>query len=1063
MPTSVIIAAAASYAGAATAAYFGGAAVLGAFGAAAVSAGASFVVGGALNSALGINRQPTQDFAASAAGRDQVVRSGVANRTVVYGRAMVSGPLVFAASSDDADLDPMMAQIAEILSSGETSMNMTAIIAAAVAAQAAAASSGNGNAKLHLVIPLAGHEIDAVEAVYFNDVLLGERDALGNVTSGDFAGVAAVRVHLGTPGDPADAGLIAASVGWTTAHKLAGVAYLVVELIWSQDKFPTGIPNIKAQVRGKKIYDPRSATVGWSANFALCVRDYLTSAYGLECGSDELDEASFIAGANIADEAIALAGGGTEARYACHGVVDLGQTPRSIMEGLLSSGAGFLVWSGGQYRLHAGAYTAPAVTLTADDLRDSVKVRPRIARRELFNAVRGTYVDPDKYWQPGDFPPVSNATYAAQDGGQVIWRDVALPFTTSGATAQRIAKLMLERSRQGITVEFPAKLTAFKVATLDTVMITLAQLGWSAKEFKVLEWKFSADGGVDLMLQEETAASYAWNSGLETVIDPAPDTSLHDPFTVPPLQGLSLLAGTDEQLVMGDGTIVSRIKLAWSMPADVYTQRGKVEIQARLTAATEWVSQSPAEASLLSAWIAPVQDGVEYQVRARFINGAGIQGAWTQSSATVAVNTLKASLTGISATETLVVAAGAVVPKVQVTWTASSNYSHARLAWRLDGGAWTTLPDIYGTSAALILPVGGQLDIDITPWGTAPGQTVRHTASVAGKTALPANVAGLAINLAGRQALLSWNPSTDLDVLVGGWLWVRHSPVMSGASWGNATDLLPSVPGTATSAAVPLKSGTYLARWVDSSANLSATAAALVVDASVIAQLNVVVAQDEHPAWSGSKTNMTVNTGALQLTNPALAGAYRAATIDLGAVHPARISADLHFAGFAVSDMIDARAALIDTWADIAGALVEDVAAEVWFSATADDPAGAAVWTAWSPLRVATDYAARAYRFEARCASSTPEHNVSIDALTLSVDVDDRTEAGAGIVSGAGPKSVTFSRPFFALPALGFTLHDGASGDWYELTKTLTGFTVTFRNAGGTAVSRTFDWSAKGY
>ena len=71
----------------------------------------------------------------------------------------------------------------------------------------------------------------------------------------------------------------------------------------------------------------------------------------------------------------------------------------------------------------------------------------RISRRDLYNAVRGTFVSPDAYWQPTDFPTVSNATYATNDGGQVIWRDMALPFTTSRATAQRIAKLVLERSR----------------------------------------------------------------------------------------------------------------------------------------------------------------------------------------------------------------------------------------------------------------------------------------------------------------------------------------------------------------------------------------------------------------------------------------------------------------------------------------------------------------------------------------------------------------------------------------------------------------------------------------
>jgi hypothetical protein len=461
-----------------------------------------FVIGGPQGAAIGYslgkagksaiqgNQSSTaSSFAASVQGRDQLIRSSVANRTVIYGRAMVSGPLVFGGVA------------------------------------------GASNQYLWLVVPVAGHEVDAIETLYLNDVEVA-LDGSGYATTAPYTGKVLVKKHLGNAGDAADADLVAANIGWTAAHRLAGVAYMAIRLQWSADVFPTGVPNIKAVVRGRKVYDPRTGLTAWSANPALCVRDYITSAHGLEASAAEIDSALLVAAANVCDESVALAGGGTEARYTCNGVVDTGDTPRSIMEDMLTSMAGFVVWSAGVYQIHAGAYTAPAVTLTADDLRGPVKVRPRLSRKELFNAVRGTFVDPAAYWQPTDFPTVSNATYASQDGGQVIWRDAVMPYTTSSATAQRIAKLTLERSRQGITVELPCKLTAFKVATMDTVMVTLSQLGWAAKQFKVLEWSFSADGGVNLVLQEETAASYNWNSGLETVVDPAPDTGLGDPFVV---------------------------------------------------------------------------------------------------------------------------------------------------------------------------------------------------------------------------------------------------------------------------------------------------------------------------------------------------------------------------------------------------------------------------------------------------------------------------------------------------------------------------------------------------
>lgn len=534
----------------------------------------------------GGNSNSTAGFTASAQGRDQVIRSSVANRTVVYGRAMVSGPLVFGGVA------------------------------------------GEGNKYLWLVIPLAGHEIDAIEAIYLNETEVAF-DGSSYATTAPYAGKVLAIKHLGAPGEPADENLVAAGIGWTAAHRLAGVAYLAVRLEWSQDVFPTGIPNIKCVVRGRKVFDPRTGLTVWSQNPALCVRDYITSAHGLEASASEIDTALLVAAANVCDESMALAGGGTEPRYTCNGVLDTGETPRSIMEGMLTSMAGFVVWSGGQYQIHAGAYTAPTVTLTADDLRGAVKVRPRMSRKELFNAVRGTFVDPAAYWQPTDFPTVSNATYAAQDGGQVIWRDAVLPYTTSAATAQRIAKLTMERSRQGITIEMPCKLTAFKVATMSTVMVTLPQLGWAAKEFKVLEWHFSPEGGVDLVLQEETAASYQWNNGMETVRDPAPDTNLGNPFDAPAPQGFALYSGTDALVVQLDGTVSARIRASWSQPANQFVTF--TEIEARKHPSTVWEAVAPVDAAQGFGYITPVQDGALYDVRVRHRNTYGVRSAWVES------------------------------------------------------------------------------------------------------------------------------------------------------------------------------------------------------------------------------------------------------------------------------------------------------------------------------------------------------------------------------------------------------------------------------------------------
>jgi hypothetical protein len=49
------------------------------------------------------------------------------------------------------------------------------------------------------------------------------------------------------------------------------------------------------------------------------------------------------------------------------------------------------------------------------------------ARRELFNGVRGTFVDPDKSWQAAEFPPVQDAAAVAADDEMAD--DAGLPDT----------------------------------------------------------------------------------------------------------------------------------------------------------------------------------------------------------------------------------------------------------------------------------------------------------------------------------------------------------------------------------------------------------------------------------------------------------------------------------------------------------------------------------------------------------------------------------------------------------------------------------------------------------
>jgi hypothetical protein len=519
-------------------------------------------------------------------GSPQMVRSSIEPHQVIYGTAKVSGPLVFA----------------EV--------------------------TGSGQKYLHLVVSLAGHEVTGIDSIFFNDVEIspGDLDGAGNVTNGRFAGHARIKKHLGGDSQAADSDLVAEAANWTNAHQGRGAAYLYLRLEWNRDVYPTGIPNVTAVVRGREVWDPRSdpgnpTVKSYSSNAALCALDYAMAGFGFEAPLSEVHETSWVAAANICDEAVALKAGGTQARYDCNGAFQVDDKPLAIMDDLLTAMGGTLVYQQGGFRGYAAAATAASGTLDESDLRGDLRVVPRPSRSQSFNAIRGSFVDADDGFLVTDFPPVANATYQAEDAGIQVFKEIELPFTTNKARAQRIGALHLHRARQGITVRFPAKLNKFALAPWDVVTVSIARLGWSNKEFRVLEWALSEDGGVDLTLQEEAAAVYAWDPEAdETPSDPAPDTNLPDPFTVEPPGAPTIV---EELFITTQSSgVKARALVSWAATPDLFTAEYQLEFKP--SADSDWtvVGRTPD-----TAWtISDIEPGT-YDFRVKTFNELGVSSA----------------------------------------------------------------------------------------------------------------------------------------------------------------------------------------------------------------------------------------------------------------------------------------------------------------------------------------------------------------------------------------------------------------------------------------------------
>ena len=418
--------------------------------------------------------------------RQSTVKSTVEPQKIIYGEALVSGPITFVGVS------------------------------------------GNDNEVMHHVVALAGHEVDAITDIWLDDqiTLNSQFNEAGEATGGKFQGIMTVTKFRGTEVQIADTNLLLLYPEYTAAHKGTGIAYIHTQFVLndeSQEVWDKYSPNnIKALVRGRKIYDPRldvtpganptdSAYIAYSDNPALAVADYLINTrFGMKINPSKIDWDIVVTSANACDVVVDVPGG-TEKRFTANGVLFATDSHKSSIDKLLSSMNGKLVYSSGIYYIKAGIYEAPTESLSEIDLTDAVSVKTSVERSERFNTVKGVFLDPAQLHKTSEFPKVTITSALLRDNNEVLEREIELPFTNSSYMAQRIANKLVQLSDQQKLVNFPANLAGLRVAVGDRVSVSIDELGWDGKVFQCLGWSFNdgGDSGVSLTLQEDDAGSYA--------------------------------------------------------------------------------------------------------------------------------------------------------------------------------------------------------------------------------------------------------------------------------------------------------------------------------------------------------------------------------------------------------------------------------------------------------------------------------------------------------------------------------------------------------------------------
>lgn len=431
-------------------------------------------------------------------------------------------------------------------------------------------ASGTDQEYIDYVIALAAHRVKSIDEIWFEEKQAWT--ATGGVTS-TYSGYLTVQTL--NEGGPSNYLTVNSGTRWGASQTMTGCAQVKIRVKRSgntneaESPLLSGMPSRVTIIgNGAPLYDPRKDStvpggdgfhtvsnqgtwgnytndddcdnpalqllwwlLGWKINGELSV--------GCGIPANRIDMESFITAANICDENVTLATGGTQKRYRTSGTATDADDRMAVISSFLSCMNGSLRDCGGKLSLTVIKNDLADYVLSFDegDVLNEFEWNQTRGLTDTYTKVRGRYVDPsnNSLYQLVDYPSIE------VDGGPLdgIERVMTLdlPFVEDGRRAQRIAKQVLQRNQyKGMfSATFSAKAQGCTVG--DVVRLTFPALGWTNKLFRVVSQEIRFDGQVPLSLIEENSAIYSWDAEDATPVNPNAPT-IYDPLNNPIIKGI---------------------------------------------------------------------------------------------------------------------------------------------------------------------------------------------------------------------------------------------------------------------------------------------------------------------------------------------------------------------------------------------------------------------------------------------------------------------------------------------------------------------------------------------
>lgn len=352
------------------------------------------------------------------------------------------------------------------------------------------------------------------------------------------------------------------------AGAMSGLAHVITRYEYSTDAFPQGLPSSLWTGSGVKLYDPRKdstypggsgahrvdqpATWSFSENPFLAALQWTLGryenghrVYGIGAKWAEVDVASFVTGANVADAN----------NWKLGGVVTTDDDKYAVLSSILAAGGGVPVARGAQIACTVNAPKTSVLTLTQDDIIGAVESSSSTTWRDRQNAIIPKYREETQGWEIIAGEKITNAQFVADDGGEQKTVEVEFPLVQQTAQAHQLATYELCNSREFLTFNVNAKLRLLSVRVGDAITVEAPEIAAKARKCVVIGREYNpSDQNVTLSLKSETDSKHPFALGQSQVAPPAPKLDGYDPSN-PGAPAANAWAITDTQIKKDDTTL----------------------------------------------------------------------------------------------------------------------------------------------------------------------------------------------------------------------------------------------------------------------------------------------------------------------------------------------------------------------------------------------------------------------------------------------------------------------------------------------------------------------------